>query len=326
MQRLRIVAVLMSIAGATMAAPPPPDLFHTLQRNSWYYASNDKTTTVYATTLGTGPKVVVLHGGFGANHEYMVSALERHLAGHEFVLFDQRGSLLSPYRGKLEELGVEDLVDDLEKLRTELGEERLLLMAHSMGTRVAYEYLRKYPDRVAGMILVGAFTPRTPPGEYFDAITKRGEAMVGRPEVEAQLAKEGLDKVTESSAARLQTLRWRLRFASVNMVRVERWRAIEGGRVYYNGEVGTRLSASAPASWDVPAMLGARRIPISVIQGDRDYVDQGASGWTALQQEPGPLAGCVEVAVLERAGHVAWLDDPDAFEAALGKALSRKGC
>ena len=66
------------------------------------------------------------------------------------------------------------------------------------------------------------------------------------------------------------------------MVHVERWREMEGGRAFYNGEAGGRLSATVPPSWDVAASLGTRRIPISVIQGDQDYVDPSATAWTAF--------------------------------------------
>ncbi|MDQ8755901.1 alpha/beta hydrolase [Sphingosinicella sp. LHD-64] len=317
-----LAAILLGAASAAPAAPD--DLFHQLQANAWYLTTGDRTSLVYVTSLGRGPRVVVLHGGFGANLYYMVRAIEPHLGVREFVLYDQRGSLLSPHRAALDTLSVENLVDDLERLRVQLGEERLVLFAHSMGSRLAYEYLRRFPDRVAGLILVGAFPPRG--GGSFDAINQRGTAMTSRPEVAAVLAAEGVAELTEASTDRQRTLNWRIRFAGVNMVHVERWRDMEGGRAFYNGETGGRLGNSLTGDWDVPAMLGARRIPISVIQGDQDYVDPSAAGWSALAGEGGPLVRCLNVTPIRDGGHAVWLDDPRGFAAAVTRALERSAC
>lgn len=326
MMQRALIAMFLFVATAC-AADTEGELFHTLQRNSWFMPTTDRSTAVYVTSVGKGPKVVTLHGGWGANFEYLVGAIERHRAQREFVLFDQRGSLLSPYGGKLEELTTADLVDDLEQLRKELGEERLRLFAHSMGTYLAYDYLRKHPDRVESMILVGAFRPRSSDEPNWQKeMDVRAEALAKRPEVLALLAREGLDKANNSSPGRLQTDAWRLGFAAVNVVRIERWREMEGGQVYHNGRIASRLGESMPTDWDVAKFLGARRIPISVIQGDQDYVDPAGSGWTQLRAEQGPLAKCIDVTVIARAGHSTWLDDPAAFENALNKALSRERC
>ena len=44
--------------------------------------------------FGTGKDtVLVLHGGFGAEHSYMLTALRPLEKQYHFVLYDQRGSL-----------------------------------------------------------------------------------------------------------------------------------------------------------------------------------------------------------------------------------------
>lgn len=324
-RRACLTALILAMTAAGGVARAEGDLFHTLQRNSWYLPAHDMSAALFVTSLGRGPKVVVLHGGFGANFEYMVGAIERHTKQREFVLFDQRGSLLSPYRGKLEELSVDDLVDDLEKLRKELGGDKLTLLGHSMGTVLAYEYLRRYPDNVAALILTGAFPPAMTAqesGSAWDPINARAEALSERSEVRALMAREGVDKVTKDSPARELTSNWRIRFASANLARIEKWRDMEGGRAYYKGDIGGQLSDTFKP-YDIAALLGERRIPITVIQGDQDYVDPAATGWTAFQRADAPLASCVRVHVLERVGHGLWVDDPDKFETALNDALLR---
>src|SRR5271170_7256119 len=51
-------------------------------------------------------------------------------------------------------------VSDLERVRAALGYERINLYAVSYGTRVAQQYLRRYPARVRALILDGVVPPQ----------------------------------------------------------------------------------------------------------------------------------------------------------------------
>ena len=48
------------------------------------------------------------------------------------------------------------LVADLERLRREIGEDRMTLLAHSMGAQLAYAYLQRHPQRVGGLVMLGS--------------------------------------------------------------------------------------------------------------------------------------------------------------------------
>ncbi|HVR39224.1 MAG TPA: alpha/beta fold hydrolase [Thermoanaerobaculia bacterium] len=52
-----------------------------------------------------------------------------------------------------------DIVQDVEEIRAKLGYEQLDLYGTSYGTRVALEYLRRYPSRVRAMIVKGVVAP-----------------------------------------------------------------------------------------------------------------------------------------------------------------------
>jgi len=61
--------------------------------NEWYLRSFDN-VRLYMYEFGTGKDtVLVLHGGFGAEHSYMLTALRPLEKQYHFVLYDQRGSL-----------------------------------------------------------------------------------------------------------------------------------------------------------------------------------------------------------------------------------------
>jgi pimeloyl-ACP methyl ester carboxylesterase len=62
--------------------------------------------------------------------------------------------------------------------------------------------------------------------------------------------------------------------------------------------------------------IDAHPVPITVIQGDRDYVDPSARSWSALAK-----VGKVRLHVIRGAGHCAWIDQPQAFAEALRDGL-----
>lgn len=97
------------------------------------------------------PKLVFLHGlmGFGSNWKTMARHFEDQ---YQILLYDQRGhgrSFQPPagYR-------IEDYVSDLEHILSELGWEKIVLVGHSMGARVAAAFAEKNPHRTNKLILV----------------------------------------------------------------------------------------------------------------------------------------------------------------------------
>lgn len=97
----------------------------------WYLQTSDSVKH-FVTEFGKGDTVVVLHGGWGAEHSYLIDAFRPLSNQFHFVLYDQRGSLRSPAPDST--ITIKQFVEDLEALRQELGLEQLTLLGHSMGS------------------------------------------------------------------------------------------------------------------------------------------------------------------------------------------------
>lgn len=97
------------------------------------------------------PKLVFLHGlmGFGSNWKTMARHFEENF---QILLYDQRGHGRSfqPQTG----YRIEDYVFDLEHILSELGWEKVILVGHSMGARVAAAFAEKNPQKTVKLILV----------------------------------------------------------------------------------------------------------------------------------------------------------------------------
>lgn len=296
---------------AALGAPGPQD--------EWYLAPDDLTSYLFVREYGHGDPVVVVHGGWGAEHSYLLDAIWPHRERHRFVMYDQRGSLRSP--AKMETIRVDRHVEDLDDLREELGLERMTVLAHSMGTFLALSYAKKYPDRVERLVLAGAVPPvyqqDVSPDDQFSELAQE---LMQRPEVQDILEREGL--LGPDLGDREQTHAWRVRFASVNLARPELWRRFRGGRIFYSQAAANAVLPSMPRKWDFTATV--QRLPVFVINGDHDYVDPAAERWLELQGElDEPGEHLLEIEVLEEAGHSAWIDQPHAFRDALARALAR---
>jgi len=290
----------------------------------WYLQTSDG-VDLYVVEFGAaaapGDTVVVLHGGWGAEHSYLRSAVEPLASQYHFVLYDQRGSLRSPAPDST--ISLQRFVSDLEELRRELGQERLTIFAHSMGSRLAYAYLGAHPEHVRRLALAG---PLVPTGAEIGGKPKRRAARKqfvqwAERREKAEVAEEGLDRASLSD--REKTARWRIRFAAGNIYHVERWRQMNGGRAFYNGDIAELINQNTPDRLRANQFdtLRASEVPVRVMIGDHDLADFGLASWPAVAD----TLKNVEMTALENAGHNAWIDRPGAFSDALRRALGSSG-
>lgn len=285
----------------------------------WYLPTGDG-CSLFVQEFGHGPEtIVVLHGGWGAEHSYLLDPFKGLEEKYHLVFYDQRGSLLSPCPA--EKITVQKHVDDLERLRAALGLEKLNLVGHSMGTFLAMDYLQQHPDRVKGLVLVGALPPRTPKTDAEKQLLQQqqnaSQQFMSRPEIAAELHQLGLDKDEKNLTPKQSTNAWHVRFAGVNIFHVDRWREVRGGRAFYNADAGQAAANTMPHEWDFTAAIAARHCSTRVINGDHDFADPAARSW----REATTGIPNVQIVVLKGAGHVSWIDAPDEFAKSLGNAL-----
>ncbi|MBS0393991.1 MAG: alpha/beta fold hydrolase [Proteobacteria bacterium] len=107
---------------------------------------------------GSGPPLILIHGIGASRHSW--DGLVRALRG-EFrcISYDLRGHGRSPLPAP--PYSLDDLVDDLEALRCELGIERAHFAGHSLGGMIGPAYARRHPGRVLSLGLLSTAAFRT---------------------------------------------------------------------------------------------------------------------------------------------------------------------
>jgi proline iminopeptidase len=108
---------------------------------------------IFERRIGTGPPTVVLHGGPGAHHDYLLPGFDALADGRELIYYDQRGGGRSPVSRETP-VGWREQVADLEALRQAWGLERLTLAGYSWGGLLGLLYAVEHPERVGRLALV----------------------------------------------------------------------------------------------------------------------------------------------------------------------------
>lgn len=190
----------------------------------------------------------------------------------------------------------------------------------SHGTVLAMSYYKAYPGHVERMILTGALPPAEPEGRdaYEKVMEARQNVLLARhTDIAHAVALAHLPADSRNDTVEQARIRRRIsRLAPSNIIDLTRWHQLTGAGVYYNEAISNTIGNSVPQDIDIYATLSAHPIPITVIQGDRDYVDPGASRWASLGAQ-----GKVNIYVMPGSSHAAWIDQPEAFARALAKGL-----
>jgi proline iminopeptidase len=116
------------------------------------------THRVWVKRVGNNPdlRLLLLHGGPGATHEYL-EACDSYLpaAGVEYYYYDQLGSGFSDQPDEPSLWEVERFVDEVEQVRRALGLDSgsFVLYGQSWGGILAIEYALRYQQHLRGLVI-----------------------------------------------------------------------------------------------------------------------------------------------------------------------------
>jgi len=113
---------------------------------------------VWTKRIGNNPtkKVLLLHGGPGANHEYF-QAIDSYFPKEsiEYYYYDQLGSSFSDKPKDQSLWTIDRFVDEVEQVRLALGldENNFIILGHSWGGILGLEYALKHQNRMKALII-----------------------------------------------------------------------------------------------------------------------------------------------------------------------------
>jgi proline iminopeptidase len=259
-----------------------------------------------------GARWVVVHGGPGAHHDYLLPQLLRLIRpGRRLFFYDQRGGGRSRTDDR-EPVGWRTHVDDLASVLREIGEPRPFFVGYSWGALLVMLYAIEQARGVdvpapRGLVLIDpAPISRAFRTEFETEFTRRMQgADVKR--LREELAASGL---RDTDPERYRQRAFEL---SVAGYFADPGEAHDLTPFRVTGRVQESVWASL-GDFDLtaPGLLDRVRLPALVIHGREDPIPL-ASSEAAARALGAPLV------VLDGSGHVPYVETPDALFAAIEK-------
>ena len=128
---------------------------------------------IYYKTLGHGTPLLILHGGPGASHDYLLPHLLPLAREHTLVFIDERGSGRSAKLENPSGYTLDNMVEDVEAVREGLKLGKVSLLGHSFGGVLAQAYALKYQANLSHLVLCSTFHSTSKMNEVFERILAR---------------------------------------------------------------------------------------------------------------------------------------------------------
>jgi proline iminopeptidase len=268
-------------------------------------------------SVGRGnPPILVVHGGPGMDHAYLLPGMLGLARSNRVVFYDQRGSGRSEGEVTAATVSFDRFMLDIDAIRDSLHLDRMVVLGHSWGGLLALRYAAKQPSGLHSLILMNTVEP----GRRYTAQTTR------------MLSERRTHEDSMEIARIAQLPGWRERDTSVvnPLFRVMfrptfSDRALAGrlainldARTARNMPMVATLVMGQFASSDFWPEAAKIRVPTLIVQGADDVMP------IAMLRDLAKAIPAAELSVIDHAGHFPYIEKPDQTFAAIRSFLARK--
>ena len=277
------------------------------------FTTNDDGPLIAGRRAGSGPPVLLLHGGPGIGFEYLRDLADELATENDVAWYQQRGQEPSAAEGPHT---VATDVEDVRRVLDALGWEQAYVVGHSWGGHLALHVAEAMPERLLGVLAVdplGAIGDGRWPEFDEEMFRRTPEAVRDRARELDELATAG--EADDELALEGFRLVWPAYFADPEHAPPMPELRIASAR---SAEMVPSILAELPA---LEAGLPGIGVPVGFVHGSRSPMPLGASTDVA-ERIPGAW-----VEVVEDAGHFIWVEAPGSVRTALRRltVLSNDG-
>jgi proline iminopeptidase len=269
---------------------------------------------LFVKVMGTGSPLIVLHGGPGMDHSYLLPGLEALAENRQLIFYDQRATGRSVMEADSSTVTMDAFLADIDGMRAAFDLDRIDLIGHSWGGYLAMAYAIHNPAAVRKLVLMSTIEPGT---EYS---TEASRTQLGRRTAAdsaelAALAASPESLMTPAGLARYFEVAFRSTFHDQS-------KADQVDITFFDNTVVNvpRIGALLFTASGGPADLWSELPGI----GAHTLIVHGAADPTplAMAQRLEDVIPRARLVVLERAGHFPYIEAPEELAAAIEEFLS----
>ncbi|GGW34755.1 proline iminopeptidase-family hydrolase [Arenibacter certesii] len=282
---------------------------------------------VWTKKMGNNPtiKVLLLHGGPGATHEYFKIFDDYFPAANiEYYYYDQLESAYSDQPNNKELWSVDRYVDEVEQVRKALGlnKDNFYLLGSSWGGLLSMEYALKYQDNLKGLIISNMMASIPDYITYANAVLApqldpNVLAEIRALEAKADYANPRYTELIHTHYYPKHVLRMPLDEwpeevnKAMSNINEDLYVTMQGPSEF--GVVGD----AKLKNWDITTELSKITIPTLTIGGEYDTMDPKHMAWIATEVQNGQYLHC------PNGSHFAMHDDAENYFSGVIKFIKK---
>jgi len=265
---------------------------------------------LYTRVIGEGKPIVIVHGGPGLDHSYLLPQMGELGKYFRLILFDLRASGRSSVDIDSNSMTLENLIEDIDGIRKSFGVQKVNLMGHSWGGFLAMSYAIKYPEHISSLLLINTVPASSKRRDETERISR------------SRITKE--DSAARSALLRTEAFRKRTPDAMASLFRI-----VFGGSFYdrrYADSLTLTFQSNYSSSsamlqylfkdqtlrqYDLHQKLGTIQCPTLLLGGDHDQVSPD------VLQEIHISISSSKLVILKNCGHFSYIECKEDFVAAV---------
>ncbi|MHA1931826.1 MAG: alpha/beta fold hydrolase, partial [Promethearchaeota archaeon] len=268
-------------------------------------------TELYYETCGTGTPFLVMHGGLGIDHSYFRPSFDRLGDIFQLIYYDHRGHGQSK-KVLVDSMTYEQLADDANNLREELGHEKLGVIGHSAGGFVALHYALRHQKHLSYLILLDTAPAFDHMEEIMTIVQKRNptpDVMAAFNAPTADSEKELKDQLLTMHSLYFYEYTSELEKKMTNII----------DKMIVKPELMKR-SDELLSTYNVSSELTKIKVPTLILVGRDDFVCPPSQAERMHRNIPNS-----EKIIIEKCGHYPFVETPDDFFREVGEWFKKIG-
>lgn len=272
-------------------------------------------TRLFVRTVGAGEPIVVIHGGPGLSHQYLLEPFSSLADRYRVIFYDQRGCGWSDAFSPGDSVTMDMMVNDLEGVRSALGVEHINLVGQSWGAIIAMNYALAYPSRVRRLLLL---EPAPGSREYLPQVQQTlmrrlSPRSLERLKILGQMPELRSDPAIFREFLQIRTDTY---FADTSLAKVPRFLYFDTRMVKQFFE-SSAMFGPYMLSFDLHDRIVNIECPTLIVHGDYDVIP------TEAIERLGKAISKSEVHIVKECGHFVHLERPDIYFSLIRSFLSK---